>query len=196
VTGVTGASQVAHMAEVEDILSKGAAADYISVSVRQLIRLTGRGEVKHLPKRRESEATRYSRAELDRYLGKLPSVVSGDVTDNTPDTRDTPGDNGNSQALVRRGFEAVTPVTLGTGDILDTPEMRARMLMAFEAMASTVRITDRLTLSLTEASLLSGFSRDALREAVGAGKLKAKIVKGRRGWTIKRDDLDAYVRKL
>jgi hypothetical protein len=184
------------MAEVEDILSKGAAADYISVSVRQLIRLTGRGEVKHLPKRRESEATRYSRAELDRYLGKLPSVVSGDVTDDTSDTHDTSENNGNPQALMHRASEAVTPVTLDAGDILDTPEMRARMLMAFEAMASPVRLTDKLTLSLTEASLLSGFSRDALREAINVGKLKAKIVKGRRGWTIKRADLDAYVRKL
>jgi excisionase family DNA binding protein len=70
------------------------------------------------------------------------------------------------------------------------------MLAAFEAMATGLRLTDKLTLSLTEASLLAGFSRESLREAIGAGKLKAKIVKGRRGWTIKREDLDAYVRKL
>jgi hypothetical protein len=177
----------------DETLTKQEAADYIGVSVRQLIRLTGKGEVRHLDKRRDSEATRYSRGELDRYLGKLPSTVTAEVTDDTPVTAEN---NGNSQALARRGFEAVTPVTLGTGDALDTPEMRSRMLAAFEAMTSPVRITDKLTLSLTEASLLSGFSRDALREAISAGKLKAKIVKGRQGWTIKRQDLDAYVRKL
>jgi hypothetical protein len=100
---------MAHMAETDDILSKTEAADYIGVSVRQLIRLTGKGEVKHLPKRRESEATRYSRKALDTYLGKLPSVVSGDVTDGTPGTPDTPENNGNSQALMRRGVEPSHP---------------------------------------------------------------------------------------
>jgi excisionase family DNA binding protein len=181
------------MAENEDILSKGEAAEYIGVSVRQLIRLTGKGEVKHLPKRRESEPTRYSRAALDAYLGKLPSIVSGDVTSGTLNTHDTPGNNGNSQALARRPAESVTLVTHGAAD---TPEFWLRLASAFDAMSTPVRVVDKLTLSVAEAAQLSGFTKDALRDAIGAGKLKAKIVKGRRGWTIKREDLDSYVKKL
>jgi hypothetical protein len=127
------------MGENDDILSKGEAAEYIGLSVRRLIRLTGKGEVKHLPERWESGPTRYSRAPLDAYLGKLPSVVTAEVTDDTPGTHDVPENNGNSYALMRRPPESVTPITLDTGDILDTPEMRARILLAFEAMASPVR---------------------------------------------------------
>ncbi len=63
-----------------------------------------------------------------------------------------------------------------------------------EIQASPVRLADKLTLSLTEAALLSGLSRNHLREAIGAGKLKAKIIG--RGWKVKRPDLDLYVRKL
>jgi excisionase family DNA binding protein len=51
-----------------------------------------------------------------------------------------------------------------------------------------------LTLSLAEASQLSGLSRNHLRQAIEEKKLKARIIG--RGWRVKRDDLDAYVRKL
>jgi len=68
------------------------------------------------------------------------------------------------------------------------------MMAAFEAMASPVRLTDKLTLSLTEAALLSGLSRNHLRQAIEDKKLRARIIG--RGWRVKREDLDAYVKKL
>ncbi len=57
-----------------------------------------------------------------------------------------------------------------------------------------VGITDKLTLSLAEASQLSGLSRRILRQAIEEKKLKARIIG--RGWRVKRDDLEAYVKKL
>ncbi len=59
---------------------------------------------------------------------------------------------------------------------------------------AAVPLADKLTLSLVEASRLSGLSRNHLRAAIEAKKLKARIIG--RGWTIKRDALDLYVRKL
>jgi len=177
------------MAENEK-LDKAQAAEYLGISPRTLLRLTG-SDVAHLPKHRDSDKTFYARTELDRYLrdqesGRVTSAVV------MPDTPATPAEN---QALTRRnGSTQLSPVTLDTGDALDTPEMRLRILAAFEAMASPVRLTDKLTLTLTEASLLSGLSRGHLREAIEAKKLKARIIG--RGWKIKRDDLDLYVRKL
>jgi excisionase family DNA binding protein len=47
---------------------------------------------------------------------------------------------------------------------------------------------------LQEASLLSNLSRGHIREAIRAGRLKAKIIG--RGWRIKRADLDIYIRAL
>jgi excisionase family DNA binding protein len=177
-------------------MNKHEAAKYLDISVRTLQRLTSTGEITAGEVRgRTGMVTDYTEEELDRYKQEQerraqdapryvrPTVVSG-----------TPDGSPEIQGLARREGVSITPVTLDTGDTRDTPEMRVRMLAAFEAMASPVRITDKLTLSLAEAALLSGLSRNRLLEAIHASKLKAKIIG--RGWRIKRDDLDAYVKKL
>jgi len=176
--------------------NKQDAAAHIDVSVRTLLRLVDQGKLAHLPKRRPAEETLFDAGELDRYKREVEAsaagIVSAVVIPDTPGTRDTPVGN---RAIARRnGSVSLSPVTLDTDDVLDTPEMRGRMLAAFEAMASGLRLADKLTLSLTEAALLSGLSRGHLREAIGEGKLKARIIG--RGWRVKRDDLDAYVKKL
>ncbi len=55
-------------------------------------------------------------------------------------------------------------------------------------------LADKLTPSLTEAAQLSGLSRHHLREAIGEGKLHARIIG--RGWKIKRKHLETYIDKL
>jgi excisionase family DNA binding protein len=55
-------------------------------------------------------------------------------------------------------------------------------------------IAQKFTLSLIEASRLSGLSRGHLREAIEAKKLKARIIG--KGWRVKRENLVEYVRKL
>jgi excisionase family DNA binding protein len=62
------------------------------------------------------------------------------------------------------------------------------------AVVSLTDLAAKLTLSLMEASQLSGLSRGHLREAIEEKKLKARIIG--RGWRVKRDDLEAYVKKL
>jgi excisionase family DNA binding protein len=47
---------------------------------------------------------------------------------------------------------------------------------------------------LTEAALLAGLSRGHLRLAIAEKKLKARIIG--RGWRVKREDLEAYIKKL
>jgi excisionase family DNA binding protein len=63
-----------------------------------------------------------------------------------------------------------------------------------KGITANVPIADKLTLSLDEAAKLSGLSRGHLREAITGKRLKARIIG--RGWRVKRDDLDAYVKKL
>jgi excisionase family DNA binding protein len=62
--------------------------------------------------------------------------------------------------------------------------------------APLAEIAHKLTLSVAEASRLSGLSKDALRAAIHEGRLRAKVIPGRRGFSVKRPDLDAFVRKL
>ncbi len=73
-----------------------------------------------------------------------------------------------------------------------------RLVTAQEAQGNskqaTLSLADKLTLSLAEAAQLSGLSRGYLRAAIGEGTLKARIIG--RGWRVKRDDLDGYVKKL
>ncbi len=188
------------MTQGDEKLTKTEAADYIGVSVRTLLRLTGK-RIAHLPKRRSAEETLYSRAELDRYQSEVEReaagvVVSGvavapgtRVTSVTPDTRAL-------QAVDQSLMPAVPgmPSVTGTPDADGASIFQARMLAALEAIAATVKLTDKMTLNLVEAAQVSGLSRNHLREAIHAGKLKAKIIG--RGWKVKRTDLDAYVRKL
>jgi excisionase family DNA binding protein len=173
--------------------NKQEAADYLGVSVRTLLRLIDQGKLGHMPKRRPAEETRFDASELERYQremnGAAAGIVSGVVVPVTPGT---PFEN---QTLERRAGDVTSMLdTLDAGDALDTPAMQDRMLRAFEAMAAPVRLSDKLTLSLAEAGLLAGLSRGHLREAIAAKKLKARIIG--RGWRVKRDDLDAYVKKL
>jgi excisionase family DNA binding protein len=175
--------------------NKQDAAAYLGVSVRTLLRLVDQGKVAHLPKRRPAEETLFDVVELERYQREVEASAAGIVSGVVmPDTSGTPNENKAIARRNERGSVSLTPVILDAGDALDTPEMRGRMLAAFEAMASPVRLADKLTLSLTEAALLSGLSRGNLRGAIKAGKLKAKIIG--RGWRIKRDDLEGYVKKL
>jgi excisionase family DNA binding protein len=59
---------------------------------------------------------------------------------------------------------------------------------------SIADIAAKPLLTLAEAQTLTGLARGVLREAIGQGKLKAKIIG--RAWRVKRTDLDAYVKKL
>jgi excisionase family DNA binding protein len=59
---------------------------------------------------------------------------------------------------------------------------------------NTVRLTEKLTLDMSEAVVLSGLSRGYLTSAIRDQKLKA--AKRGRGWNIKRKDLERYIEKL
>jgi excisionase family DNA binding protein len=178
-------------------MNKHESAKYLDVSVRTLQRLTSAGEISAGEVRgRTGMVTDYAKEELDRYKDEQAHNAQDETRYVRPHvTPGTPGAPPESQGLARheQGV-SIAPVTLDTGDARDTPEMRTRMLAAFEAMASPVRLTDKLTLSLTEAALLSGLSRNHLRQAIEEKKLKARIIG--RGWRVKRGDLDMYVKKL
>ncbi len=62
------------------------------------------------------------------------------------------------------------------------------------ALPAAVPIADKIILTLAEASALTNLSRNHLRQAIEEKKLRARIIG--RGRRVKRDDLDAYVRKL
>jgi excisionase family DNA binding protein len=57
-----------------------------------------------------------------------------------------------------------------------------------------VAIADKPLLKLDEAAALTGLSRQFLRKSIEDGKLKGRIIG--RGFRVKREDLDKFIKKL
>jgi excisionase family DNA binding protein len=177
------------MARMAQTKNKQETAEYLEVSVRTLLRLVDQGKLAHMPKRRPTDETIFDVGEIDRYARQLKDeaagIVSGVVA---PLEKQTPARP--AGAMTRR---TTTAVALGTGGTVDALAMQDRMLRAFEALAAPP-VAHKLTLSLVEAAVLSGLSRGYLRKAIAEKKLKARIIG--RGWRVKREDLEAYIKKL
>jgi excisionase family DNA binding protein len=149
---------------------------------------------------------RYSKAE-----GNNPPLLS--VTYEKGKTRDVPMyDEGEVRDLAERLKHPQTPAraTLAAPETAiatrsDNGDMAVSQLsvivraieQAREESRPRATISDlahKLMLSLDDAAQLAGLSRDHLRAAIKAGKLKGRIIG--RGFKVKRPDLEQYVKKL
>ncbi len=182
-------------------LTKEQACKRLGISVRSLQRATQSGKLQaryHRGKSGKMEAF-YDSDELDHYKEELAQVV-------VPERKTVPAPTGDSEALTPIGTPQGEQYLAALHDLLGrVVAMQERPLLPAPtgdghtsahvgATVATLSLADKLTLSLMEAAQLSGLSRGHLREAIDAGKLKARIIG--RGWRVKRDDLDAYVKKL
>ena len=174
-------------------MNKTEAAAYLGVSVRALERYTqqsrinvtyAKGKTKPTPVYDEEELKVF-KAELEGKLARRPAVE-----------REIPPNPSTGEiSLARFG---------GTSGLDDARQwlslvVRETVSATLEGQGSGgaprgVPVFEKLTLSLVEASQLSGLSRNHLRQAIEDKKLKARIIG--RGWRVKREDLDAYVKKL
>ncbi|NWF61921.1 hypothetical protein CEN49_22870 [Fischerella thermalis CCMEE 5273] len=74
------------------------------------------------------------------------------------------------------------------------PEQIIQFLQVFERYHNLQYLASKLTLTIEEAAMMSGFSRSGLREAVKSGTLKAIKQGGR--WRVRSQDLEQYVKCL
>ncbi len=166
------------------------AANFLGMSVKTLERRIAAGDISvaytpgahgRLRTFDESELQRFQEAEAAKatattYVARpRVAVVVSDAPEMRRPTLQLSA-NGKSTALV---------------------ELIAAIDRARAVVPQAVSVTDlahKLTLSLIEAAQLSGLSRGHLRTAIEAKKLKARIIG--RGWRVKRDDLESYVKKL
>jgi excisionase family DNA binding protein len=166
-------------------MNKQQAAEFLGVTTRAVERYTSQGK---LSVRYEKGKTRpvavFSEDELRTLKSEIenppvhrPAVESLPATGSGSDS---------SQALTTTKPEHALAEFVGF--------LRGAFETSQRAAPSISDIAAKTLLKLDEAARLTGLSRGILREAIDAGKLKAKIVG--RAWRIKRDDLDAYVRKL
>ncbi len=161
-------------------MNKEQAANHIGTSVRTLQRLTGAGKIAVSYERgHKGDEARYAQSDLEAYLqSQKPAALM------RPDTAATSGatdDTAQAMSLVTTGGAA-------------SGMAGAALIEAFAQMSAPVRVSEKFTLSLVEAAQLSGLSRGHLRLAIEEKKLKARIIG--RGWRVKREDLEAYIKKL
>jgi hypothetical protein len=163
-----------------DTLSKEQAAEALGVSVRTLLREVGAGRIAHLPKRRQSDPTLFSREEVERYRRGASETpyVSATVTPGAPDT---PG----SQALARRGDGEQAAAFLA--QIVAAARDGRRDEPSISDLACKLFLTER------EAARYTGLPLATIKAA--RSKLKTKK-HGGRSFLLRRDTLEAWARKL
>jgi excisionase family DNA binding protein len=176
-------------------MNKQQAAEHLGVSIRAVERYTQQGR---LSATYEAGRTRpvavYRPDEIDRLRSEIaanlyhqrPSVEK--VNTANPEQPDDVGDIQGSQALQRATNQE--SMTMFVAMISDAIRAQASPANG----ASAVSVADKLSLSIEDAAGLSGLSANHIREAIKAGKLKARIVG--RGWKIAPDVLKTYVAKM
>ncbi len=82
-----------------------------------------------------------------------------------------------------------------------TPDARLFVASLVEAMASreevrsaSVRVSEKLLLSVKDCRFLTGLSEQAIRDAIRDETLKSRVIG--RGFKVKRTDLDEFISKL
>jgi excisionase family DNA binding protein len=173
-------------------MDKKQAAEFLGVSTRAIERYAAKGKsnVTYTKNKTGQSLAEFNDTDLERLKDELqqaPYPKRPAVESKATDMHDTP-DNGNghsTQALMPRNLvDFAELLSIGVG----------KQIIAAQSDHQPVPISDKLTLSLSEASHLSGLSRGFLSMAIHTKKLKA--AKRGRGWNIKRADLDVYVKKL
>ncbi len=173
VSGVSGVAVVSRVWHKPPMNKKEAAA-YLGLSTRAVERAVARGKLStryrkdrrgHVAVFDPSEVRRY-KADVDNPFPKGPSVE--------PPVPAPPTAAPGQPPRILHGF---------TGAVEYAP-----------AGAPAVPVADKLTLSLAEASCLSGLSEEFLLQAIGDKQLKA--FKHGAEWRVKRADLDSFVRGL
>jgi excisionase family DNA binding protein len=159
-------------------MDKEAAAKILGVSTRTLQRYTTQNKISVIYRHGKTGAeANYDEEELQRFKQQQ--------NNSTYQPAQAPSNEGQSLALapIQREGAALAGVAAA-----------AAILEHLQPSKPRVPVESKPLLKLEEASILTGLSRQILREAIEAQSLKAKIIG--RAWRIKREDLDQFLKKL
>ncbi len=160
-------------------MDKEEAAKSLGVSTRTLQRYTTQGKIAVAYKHGKTGAEAdYDEIELQRFKEQKEGIIYQPAQ---------PQAAGDEQSLALAPFQRENAALAGAS-------LAAAILERLQPIKASVPVESKPLLKLDEASLLTGLSRQILRDAIEAKKLKAKIIG--RAWRIKREDLDQYLKKL
>jgi excisionase family DNA binding protein len=167
-------------------MKKKEAAEFLGISQRTLLRYASQNKIGvTYPQSRGRVAV----AEFnDEDLANLLAELSSDTIKPS-----VPGTN-TSQAMTRRDGELTQGVIQALEAVKSQSETFGRLLEVAGAMRPSLSPAEKLLLTLDDCSLLSSLSRDYLGQALRDGQLKGKKIG--RGWKVKKEDLQAFIKKL
>jgi excisionase family DNA binding protein len=164
-------------------MNKEQAAEYLGITVRTLQRHMAANRISFRGGRDTGKEATFTEGDLDRFKADQDALT----TTVSPVVSPAP------QQALQAAFPSQDIAPLGERliSVLEGLQSRAP---AGRPVPSISDIAQKIMLTLPEAALLTSLSRNHLRQAIEEKKLKARIIG--RGWRVKREDLDAYVRKL
>jgi hypothetical protein len=178
-------------------MNKKEAAEYLAISARSLERYTTARRLSvTYAKGKTRPVAVYDADELAALKSELETGVHhpAQPTATKADKLDT--NRANTLATFDNAPATMAQDATGGAIVhIDRVEEFARVLAA--AIAQERRgatVADKLLLSLDECRTLTGLSRGVLRQAIGDGSLRGRIIG--RGFKVKRPDLDSYISKL
>ncbi len=171
-------------------MNKEQAAEYLGITVRTLQRHMAANRISFRGGRDTGKEATFTADDLDRFKADqdaLTATVSPVVSPLSQPVSPAP------QQALQAAFPSQDIAPLGERliSVLEGLQSRAP---ANRASLSVSDIAQKIMLTLPEAALLTSLSRGHLRQAIEEKKLRARIIG--RGWRVKREDLEAYVKKL
>ncbi len=165
-------------------MTKDEVAELLEVSTRQVERFTSAGRLSVTYERGTTRKVPvYVRSDVERLKDEIENTTHARPAIVPSESQQT-----GIATISDRGASQLSELVAILRDAADSSRWRE------DQPASITDLAHKLTLSLMEASQLSGLSRNHLRQAIEEKKLRARIIG--RGWRVKREDLEVYVKKL
>ena len=170
------------------MLTKQQAAEFLGVTVRSLERYTEQGKIGgRYEKGKTRSVLMYDEEELRAFKKELETKTYKPAITPTPTNPDS------DTTALSKFVEVQQSLALPPG-LDQLVDVLKAIREEQEVDRLTVPIHHKLTLSIAEASALSGVSRPRLKAAIKDGTLPAQSVA--RGYRVKRTDLEDYVDSL
>jgi excisionase family DNA binding protein len=162
-------------------MNKKEAAEYLGVSTRLVEKYASEGRMGEVTyvRGRTGKQAEYDRQAVEKLKADLDTPNTA-IAARTPDARLFAAHL--VEILERREQANIEALRGLLNDGSDKPR------------SASVRVSEKILLTINDCMLLTGLSRQVLRQAIEDGKLKGRIIG--RAYRVKRVDLDEFIKKL
>jgi excisionase family DNA binding protein len=162
-------------------MNKKEASELLGISTRLVEKYASEGRLGEVTyvRGKTGKQAEYNREAVEKLNAVLESPDTS-VATITPDAR----------LFAGQLIEAIS-----TREQANIEAIRGLLLETIEqSRNSSIRVSEKILLNLSDCRSLTGLSDDFLREAIHSGTLKAKIIG--RGYKVKRQDLEQFINSL